>query len=82
VTAELSAVLEASAAFFLIADISGRGHVRLSQITSTGSGLPGGIGTAETWAAGSRAPGRGRQPTVTSEARELAEGSGHGPAGC
>ena len=31
VTARLSAMLEASAAFFLIADISGRGLVRLSQ---------------------------------------------------
>ena len=34
VTAQLSAALEASAAFFLIADISGRGLVRLSQASA------------------------------------------------
>jgi hypothetical protein len=39
VTAELSAVLEASAAFFLIADISGRGLVRLSQASADPAGV-------------------------------------------
>ena len=38
VTAQLSATLEASAAFFLIADISGRGLVRLSQKSDGGAG--------------------------------------------
>jgi hypothetical protein len=45
VTAELSAALEASAAFFMIADISGRGLVRLSQASAdlpvAGGGLAG-----------------------------------------
>ena len=39
VTAELSAALEASAAFFLIADISGRGLVRLSQSSADPAGV-------------------------------------------
>ena len=39
VTAELSAALEASAAFFMIADISGRGLVRLSQSSADPAGV-------------------------------------------
>ena len=39
VTAELSAALEASAAFFMIADISGRGLVRLSQASADPAGV-------------------------------------------
>ena len=39
-TAELSAALEASAAFFMIADISGRGLVRLSQASADPAGVP------------------------------------------
>ena len=39
VTAQLSAALEASAAFFLIADISGRGLVRLSQSSADPAGV-------------------------------------------
>jgi len=39
VTAELSAALEASAAFFLIADVSGRGLVRLSQASADPAGV-------------------------------------------
>ena len=38
VTAKLSAALEASAAFFLIADVSGRGLVRLSPTSAGGAG--------------------------------------------
>ena len=44
VTARLSAALEASAAFFLIADISGRGLVRLSQACAGPTGVRAEVG--------------------------------------
>jgi hypothetical protein len=44
VTAELSAALEASAAFFMIADISGRGLVRLAQASADPAGVRADLG--------------------------------------
>ena len=69
VTARLSATLEASAAFFLIADISGRGLVRLSQASA---------GRARTAELG----GPGGRPRLEDEeqAMDLPVNSG-GPAG-
>ena len=69
-TAQLSATLEASAAFFLIADISGRGLVRLSQKSAGGAGD----------APSSAAPGAGRGSSDDEQAVDLPVNSG-GPAG-
>ena len=59
VTARRSAALEASAAFFLIADISGRGLVRLSQACAGPTGVRAEVG----------GPGARRGSTTTSRPR-------------
>ena len=70
VTAELSAALEASAAFFLIADISGRGLVRLSQASADPAGIRAELG----------GPGSGPRRDDDEQAADLPVAGG-GPAG-